>query len=138
MSTCPTCFQEIEILPDSFGNRVQLARFDQGFSRTEMASELGYTRTSMVTRWENGTVVPKDIETVELIAAVLDVTPAWLLYGVQEPKLFEQTADALVVDEVEGEEVLVDEDFEIFSDDDDTESSGRTRPEILDKLADRS
>ena len=148
MSTCPTCHQEIPIKPDTFGNRVQLARAAKGWDRSEMADEMGYERTSMITRWEEGTVVPKDIETVEFLSTVLDVTPAWLLYGVQEPKLFDVPDAVAPVDDqyaedlVEGEEVVVDlnytgpADLDLAKDEPESsaEDTVRRRPAMLDEI----
>lgn len=148
MSTCPTCLQEIETVDATFGTRLREARIAEELTREDLAEVLGYQRTSIVTRWESGQLVPKDIEVVETVAAAVSVTPAWLLYGVLEPKLFTDVADALVEyfdsepveddesGEVEGEEVLADNYYPDFNDDESTHTitSGVTRPEILNRI----
>ena len=109
---CPTCGQELPTESNTFGSRVEAVRVQREMTRQDLADALGYERTSIVTRWETGQLAPTEIAIVESVAQALDVTPAWLLYGVQEPKLFTDLGDANVQefyeDDVEGEPVLVD------------------------------
>jgi len=112
---CPTCGQELPTESNTFGSRIEAARVQREMTRQDLADALGYERTSIVTRWETGQLEPTEISVVESVALALDVTPAWLLYGVQEPKLFTDVADALVEyyqDEVDGEPVLVEDEYE--------------------------
>lgn len=106
---CPTCGQELPTEADTFGTRVQAARVEQEMTRQDLATALGYERTSIVTRWESGQLQPTEIPVVESVAMALRVTPAWLLYGVQEPQLFDEVPmpepppeDAIDEDEMDG------------------------------------
>ena len=164
---CPTCEQEMPIADDTFASRLREARVDQSLSRSDLAEVLGYERTSVITRWESGGLIPRDTEIIETIAAALDTTPAWLLYGVQEPKLFTEVGDAIEVersmvpDEFEGEPALLDDataglpvkllppdiddsddDWDEWveepTEDESTTTSGKARPAILKQLQDES
>ena len=143
MKTCPTCDQ---VLPDedldTFGYRMKEARIALGWGKEDLADILGYNRTTQITRWEECTLTPRDIDVVETLAGVLEVTPAWLLYGVQEPKLFE-VEDAIVTDDLDDDIVEGHGEFfgaedepvpETFTNETDTDSSGESRPAILDKI----
>lgn len=146
MNTCPTCGSEITVEEATFGTRLRQARIELELTKEDLAASLGYERTSIVTRWESGQLVPRDIEVVETVAYVLGVTPAWLLYGVQEPKLFTEVADAVDI-EPPDEDAISEDEFEEphdevphaeWVDEDEidptsTEASGRARPAILNR-----
>ena len=121
--TCPTCGREYDVPEDTFAARLQKGRIERGLTRAELGSALGYQRSSVITRWETSNLQPSDIAVVESLAAALDTTPAWLLYGVQEDPLPDMTTfgdganvdvetfgDGYVAGESEGEEVPVDPD----------------------------
>lgn len=79
---CPTCGQLYPADLDTFGGRVQAARVAAGTTRTELAEQIGYVRQTVVTKWETGRApMPDSIELVEKLAAALNVTPEYLIFG---------------------------------------------------------
>lgn len=68
-----------------FGERVRRARLELAarlgrvVTQVEVAERMGVTGVT-VGRWEAGAKQP-DLETIERLANVLDVTPAWLAFG---------------------------------------------------------
>lgn len=85
----------------TFAGRVMAARLAAGLTREDLSETLDFANTAQVSRWEHGTSGrPRDIEVTERLAAALGTRPAWLLYGVEEPELFDASgyAEATVDD----------------------------------------
>lgn len=70
---------------ETFADRLRFARKAKGLGQTELAGKVGVSSGS-VGNWEMGPSQPRP-ETLRKVAAILDVTPAWLLYGNSEPGL---------------------------------------------------
>jgi len=64
---------------EKFADRLRNARKAKALGQTELADKLGVSGGS-VGNWEIGTSQPR-AETLGKLAAILEVTPAWLLYG---------------------------------------------------------
>lgn len=62
-----------------FSGRLQHARGDRGMTQSELA-KLVECHDREIARYEQGAVKPRE-ERLRRIATVLDVTPAWLLFG---------------------------------------------------------
>lgn len=67
----------------TIGQRVRKARENKGYSQQEMAEKLGYKSRSSITKIENERDIPRSM--IVKIAALLDVTPAYLM-GWEESK----------------------------------------------------
>jgi transcriptional regulator with XRE-family HTH domain len=72
--------------PQSFGERVRVSRArmrtpeGQRWTQDNLASALAVKRNT-VSRWENGTMLPKDPAVIASLARVLHVSVDWLLAG---------------------------------------------------------
>jgi len=64
---------------ETFADRLRSARKAKGLGQTELAGKVGVSSGS-VGNWEIGPSQPRP-ETLRKVAAILEVTPAWLLYG---------------------------------------------------------
>lgn len=69
-------------------DRLRLARLASEASFCSLARQVGYADTA-IAKIEKGTAVPA-IDTVELIAAALGVSPCWLAYGSEGLHRFQQ------------------------------------------------
>ncbi|MDH3315188.1 MAG: helix-turn-helix domain-containing protein [Gammaproteobacteria bacterium] len=65
---------------DSLGGRLTRRRLDKGLTQHELAASVG-TSQAVVQRIETGKC--KHPRNIDGIARVLDVSPAWLMYGVE-------------------------------------------------------
>lgn len=65
---------------DSLGGRLTRRRLDKGLTQHELAAAVG-TSQAVVQRIETGKC--KHPRNIDGIARVLDVSPAWLMYGVE-------------------------------------------------------
>ncbi len=68
-----------------FGDRVRssrqrLRRDGQKLTQGDLAKAVGVERNT-VSRWENGSMLPKDPAVIASLAEVLDVTADWLIAG---------------------------------------------------------
>lgn len=81
--------RETEPVLDTFGKRLRAARrgfyerTGQDLSQVDLSARVGMTKGA-VSSWEAGTYLPP-VETIEMLAGELGVTPGWLAFG-QEPR----------------------------------------------------
>lgn len=64
----------------ALGDRIKEARKDKGYTQRQLA-ELINAKHNSISNWENNQNKP-DPDTIELICGILDVTPTWLLSGI--------------------------------------------------------
>lgn len=64
----------------SIGSRIKSKRTERGFTRKELAEDVGVTERS-IHRWENGTPEVSDIEHLKQLARALGVSLEWLMGG---------------------------------------------------------
>lgn len=67
------------------GNRIYELRKDKGLSQKELGEMVGVTNKS-VSKWENGTTIPKT-DTLVKLANIFEISPQELLQGKTENKL---------------------------------------------------
>lgn len=67
------------------GNRIYELRKEKGFSQKELGEMVGVTNKS-VSKWENGTAIPKT-DTLVKLATVFEISPQELLQGKTENKI---------------------------------------------------
>ena len=70
---------------DNFGDRLRSSRQrlrqrGQKLTQADLAKAVGVERNT-VSRWENGSMLPKDPAVIASLAEVLDVTADWLIAG---------------------------------------------------------
>ena len=68
------------------GNRIKEAREHNGINKAELARRVDVSRAS-VSLWEDGGNIT--IENIKKVAAVLDVTPQWLQYGIKDNEVID-------------------------------------------------
>lgn len=79
----------VEAHLDTFGKRLRAARLGfyertgKDLSQVELSAKVGMTKGA-VSSWEADSYLPP-VETIELLAGELGVTPGWLAFG-QEPR----------------------------------------------------
>lgn len=66
------------------GERIRKTREDQGISQVELAERIGESKQTLY-KYEAGIITNVPAEKIELIAHILDVSPAWLM-GWQDNK----------------------------------------------------
>ena len=66
------------------GERIRKTREDQGITQVELAERIGESKQTLY-KYEAGIITNVPAEKIELIAHILDVSPAWLM-GWQENK----------------------------------------------------
>ena len=66
------------------GERIRKTREDQGITQVELAERIGESKQTLY-KYESGIITNVPAEKIELIAHILDVSPAWLM-GWQENK----------------------------------------------------
>lgn len=77
---------EIHKQTETFADRLRTARKSKALGQTELAEKIDVSKGS-IGNWEIGPSQPRP-ETLGKLAAILEVSPAWLLYG-EENKRFE-------------------------------------------------
>lgn len=65
---------------DTIGQRIRDARTARKLTQSGLARAVDITESQTVSNWERGVQRP-GLQTVDRIAAALDVSPAWLLTG---------------------------------------------------------
>ena len=66
------------------GERIRKTREDQGITQVELAERIGESKQTLY-KYEAGIITNVPAEKIELIAHILDVSPAWLM-GWQDNK----------------------------------------------------
>jgi transcriptional regulator with XRE-family HTH domain len=69
---------------ENFGDRLRTARKAKALGQVELAAKIGVSGGS-VGNWEVGPSQPRP-EALRKLAAILEVTPAWLIYGDPPPE----------------------------------------------------
>ena len=79
---------------DSLGARLRQARKECGWTQEQLATKAG-TSQAVIQKIENGkSLRPRKID---VIARVLDVDPAWLMFGGQKPGTLDSEARELAL-----------------------------------------
>lgn len=67
---------------DTLGERLAWARKKKGLNQTEVAEACGWKGHTRVSNYELGSE-PENLDAIERLAAAVDVTPAWLAFGME-------------------------------------------------------
>lgn len=80
-------FRQVKLEPPTLGKRILQARLDlssrrgRSVSQTEIAGEMGVSSVT-VSRWESDSKEPS-LATITHLASVLNVSPAYLAFGIE-------------------------------------------------------
>lgn len=75
------------VAEDTWNNRLAQARSARGMTKTEVAKATAISSPTM-TEWENGNIRMLDADKMMRICLLLDISPAWLMFGDGPPPEF--------------------------------------------------